>query len=888
MNRLFFLCTVMALIGLLWIGCGRKEAPAPKPAPKPPPPAAGVLGIDDADVSSGKVKVKATGELFTGLLHEFWPNGKLRQESTIKDGVNHGPMKTFFEDGRVKSTGQGVNGQRDGRWEELSDNGYARTITVYDAGKVVSETMEETQAYKDAVAAGLAKRAEVDATVWKPEVESQERESTFVRLWDDLRAAKHDWKPLEQFLFNNLKLGELGDVSEMEYGIKVREMGAPGRTLSRDEYLALIKGWRDGQLQLIETEWHQAKYEPGTEDRQPASVFKAVGHLLHEPSQTRHIVRGAIRVEWTDKKARGLFLPGDITVEQLTVLTRQGETPFVTERVINVLADNPDVKPMEQSDTINLWGRVYPPTLIVQDLNNDQLPELITGGGNLIYWNRGDFKLEPEVLVQGNNGLNHALVFADFTGDGKLDFLTLNPKRQPEVVPGDGNGKFDTSRGVPSQLPAPMNNISCLAVGDVDGDGDLDVFAAQYKPAYKAGTMPTPYWDANDGHPSYLLINDGTGRFTDGTAAAGVAPKRKRRTYSASLVDLDNDQDLDLMVVSDFAGLDLYYNDGKGKFEDRTAQLGDHRFSFGMAHSVADFDGDGVLDIYMVGMGSTTARRLEGMKLERVGFENVRDARMKMGYGNRLLLGDGKGGYQQAPYNDVVARSGWSWGCTPWDFDLDGDRDLFVANGHLSGKSCRDYCSKYWTHETHIKNAFEADPLLDGILRKSIEPLMNGEISWNGFEHNVLFMNQGNGRYTNVSYLMGVAHESDCRSVVGADMNNDGKPDLMVVEGRRRDNDQEREGYIQLIRNRHETGNHWIGAHLTGQPVGAVVSVVQGEKRQLLPMITGDSFDSQHPYTAHFGLGKATSVDALEVRWADGKITRLEKPAIDRYHVVKP
>ena len=64
MNRLFFLCTVMALTGLLWIGCGRKEAPASKPAP----PTTGVLGIADADVSSGKVKVKATGELFTGLL----------------------------------------------------------------------------------------------------------------------------------------------------------------------------------------------------------------------------------------------------------------------------------------------------------------------------------------------------------------------------------------------------------------------------------------------------------------------------------------------------------------------------------------------------------------------------------------------------------------------------------------------------------------------------------------------------------------------------------------------------------------------------------------------------------------------------------------------------
>jgi hypothetical protein len=63
---------------------------------------------------------------------------------------------------------------------------------------------------------------------------------------------------------------------------------------------------------------------------------------------------------------------------------------------------------------------------------------------------------------------------------------------------------------------------------------------------------------------------------------------------------------------------------------------------------------------------------------------------------------------------------------------------------------------------------------------------------------------------------------------------------------------------------------------------------VQGEKRQFLPIVTGDSFDSQHATTVHFGLGKTESIDALEVQWPGGRTTRVEKPAIDRYHVFSP
>ena len=103
-----------------------------------------------------------------------------------------------------------------------------------------------------------------------------------------------------------------------------------------------------------------------------------------------------------------------------------------------------------------------------------------------------------------------------------------------------------------------------------------------------------------------------------------------------------------------------------------------------------------------------------------------------------------------------------------------------------------------------------------------------------------------------------------------------------------RGTDKQREGYIQVIRNRLETGNHWIGVHLEGNAIGSVVTVVQGEKKQILPIVTGDSFDSQHATTAHFGLGKTDSITSLQVRWPDGNITRLEKPAVDKYYVIKP
>ncbi|MDP7010846.1 MAG: FG-GAP-like repeat-containing protein [Verrucomicrobiota bacterium] len=809
--------------------------------------------------------------VFHGTVREWYANGQPKMDSTFERGRPEGRAVVYHENGKPERETPYRSGLRDGEEKSWNIQGELMLVETWRSGERLS--VRETDALRSAVAVIEEERQELDSKIWSEEVKAQEYEETFVALWDGLRAAKDKGEIFKAQKLEQLVLGRPGDPVPLAWGIEAVQLEDGGVKVSAEDWPAWVDAWTKAGYEVVETEWHQQSFESkGT----PRSVFSFVIHARQASAGERFIVRGKLHVTWTDRKdAHGRFQPGHIEVRGVRVLQRQGAPAFELLATMDPLQDKARVPLVEP--------------LIVADLNRDGFAEILLVGANQMYWNDGNGKFRRDLLCRELAMVPKSAVVADFTGDGKPDLLLTSRSRLPVLYEADIQGRFFGSPRKLSLEVLPLENTSACATGDVDGDGDLDVWITQYKTPYELGDFPEPYFNANDGWPSYLLLNDGRGHFTDATEAAGLAAKRHRRTWASSMVDLDDDNDLDLVVINDFAGLDYYLNDGRGRFTDVTQTLGGERGSFGMSHAMADFDGDGRLDLYMTGMGSTTARRLERMGAGRAEFPEHQANRMKLGYGNRMYLGDNRGGLTEAAFNDAISRTGWSWGCTALDADNDGRRDLFVTNGNVSGKSCKDYCTTFWRHDIYDANS--RDTLVQDSLFIKTTGTVGQVISWNGFEHNVLFLNGGNGSFENVAFLMDVSHEYDSRAALSEDLDGDGRSDLLVIQ-QVQTNDPGAPQKLHLYRNKWPGGNHWLGVRLQGSsgvsPIGSKITIHYDGKTDLLPVVTGDSLNAQHSNNKLFGLGQAKAVEVLEIRWPNGKVTRLKNPAIDRYHLLTP
>ena len=713
-----------------------------------------------------------------------------------------------------------------------------------------------------------------DQTVFRHEVDAQAYESTFVALWDRLRSTEA-FKVLRQFPFVRLEFPLPAEWKPVNLGVSgIRQATLNGEPISTDHagYLAQLNKLEAEGWSIIQTEWHHSEFRPGKNGLAPQSVVSFEIHSANSSTKRRAIIKGQLEVTWTPHKTNsGLRIPGTIKVQDAAITDYTGKPAFA--ELLQIAPKKVDAK---------LYPRVSP--LIVYDLNQDGLPEILLAGCNLVYWNQGGGKFQHKPMLKNPiMPLGEAGILSDFNGDGHLDFVSTGKEDGLlRLWTGNAVGQFTAKPSV--CFHGKYENPHTMTAADIDLDGDLDLFVGQWKQPYLRGSMPTPYYDANDGYPDTLLLNDGVGQFTDGTESTGLATKRNRRTYSASFADLDGDHDLDLFAVCDFSGIDLYSNDGQGKFTDVTDRWVKQRHGFGMSHAVNDFDGDGVLDIYMVGMSSTTARRLDRLGLGRDGFEKIDAMRAPMTYGNRLYLG-GKTGFHQPDFSADVARTGWAWGCGSGDFDNDGDLDLYIANGHLSGNSALDYCTRFWCHDVYTGTS-RPNETLDTFFSGTLQGL-GSNYSWNGFEHNHLFLNRNNNGFSNVAFLLGTAFEFDARSVVLTDVDVDGRPDLLVVQY----DAKERQQQLFVMRNQIQTKGNWIGLHIPDQPGlpanGATIQLHTSNRNDVRQLVTGDSFTAQHPATAHFGLGENQVVDKLVIRWPSGKTVTLTQPAVGQYHRLK-
>jgi hypothetical protein len=717
-----------------------------------------------------------------------------------------------------------------------------------------------------------AERAQADASVWGIELLAERHEDVFLDLWDGLRAGHHKAAILGQFPFGQLVLGQLGAATNVNHGIQISRQNGAARTLTPDTWRKQIQDWSADGYELVDSEWRQASFTPSANGAAQSSISVTL-HAIHPQRHKRWTARGTLTVNWREAmEASEQPFPLRIDATDLELLGRREAPAFE-----HALAK-------EYSTTLN---PVFIDPLIVYDLNGDGLAEILLVGQNVVLWNRGGGQFEAGKLCQEPVASVNTAIVGDFNGDGLPDLLGADRDGLLLFVGGPG-GTFTSPAKRLTFTATELPNAFVLAAGDVNGDGALDVWLAQYKLPYVAGQMPTPYYDANDGFPSFLLLNDGRGNFRDATAEAGLAKKRFRRTYSASFVDLDNDGHLDLLVVSDFAGVDLYLNDGHGHFTDITESALDESHAFGMAHTFGDYDGDGQLDFLVVGMNSYTAQRLDQLGLGPPDLPEMQAMRPKMDSGNRLYFGRGSS-WQQDARSKAVACTGWSWGATSFDFDNDGTLDLYIVNGHKSRASTKDYERQFWRHDIYVGSSHQ-DPGLEMYFRAAAERLYGAGMSYGGHEKNRLFMNQGGGSFLEIGFLAGVAMPEDCRDVVSEDLDNDGKVDLVVTTLEVWPRDRQA---LHVLRNRVPDTGRWIGFHLRESrpgfsPIGSTITIKTPSGHQVRRIVTGDSYRSQHPNTAHFGLGSETEVESVEVRWPNGQVQHWAHPGIDQYHELLP
>ncbi len=728
-----------------------------------------------------------------------------------------------------------------------------------------------------------------DETIWSKEVQAQLFEDTFVKLWDALIHEDDKFAVLQRFDFDRILLPTAPATEALDHQIsRVKGTGEP-KEYTRAGFQSLLTRYENDGYQIIETEWHHQAFQAQTKTEPAVSTVSVLIHAMHPPTQRRFVVRGNLELKWRMSSEENLVPsaspgkqnPSTIDARGLQVYVRAGAPAFETVDVENYQCDS--------------TGRTAPTTIhpiMVRDLNKDGKPEMIVGGFNRVYWNQGDFKFETRPFCEHPVKHVNAGVMGDFDGDGVEDYIAAGKNDYVYFFKGEPGGKF-TTPGKPVDSIEKLRVPVSVAAGDIDGDGDVDIYVGQQKPGYQNGDIPTPYYDATDSYPSYLLLNDGTGSFTDATPDSGIGRKTLRRNFSATFVDLDDDGDLDLLLTSDFSGTDLFINDGTGKFVDQSDTMRPVGHAFGMSHSFGDYNLDGQLDFITIGMSSTTARRLEKMGLGREEFPEYNAARMKMGYGNRLFLRNPKGtdGFQQAEFNNSCARTGWSWGSTTLDFDRDGDQDIYIVNGQTSGQTTKDYCTRFWCHDVYYKRGERPDAAIKDLFGK-MAPLFSGNaISWNGYEHNALLMNLGGNGFANIGFLMGCSFEFDSRSAVSADLDGDGRVDLLVEHRDTRKTQRN----LHIVRNQWNDTNHWIGIRLEPKagsktsPFGAKVVVTLQDGRKLLQhCLAGHSVWAQHLDWIHFGLGSDAAIESVKIHWPGGKVSELSHPEVDQYHTVTP
>ena len=712
----------------------------------------------------------------------------------------------------------------------------------------------------------------LESTLWKGEIQAQAHGAYFEQLWDGFNRAADRWDSVGRMNFQRLLLPQFGErkaIGERAFVEKARAVKAT--EIDSLAWPAFLEGFRFLGYELTSLEIRHTGFTEPSQGQAAQSTFFVMLQVQNRAKDWRGLFKGKVSVGWQMLNgAADSIVPNLIDARALEFVHRTGAPGF--EGVMDEL-----VRPFEKTFFVD--------PLIVRDVDHDGFLDVVLAANNRVWINKGEFVFESRELCQPSLGLIFTALFEDIDGDGLSEFLVVDKNGLSSYKRSDRSGYYEAAQRIWT-CPVGIKYGQVLSSGDIDQDGDMDLWLGQYKLPYSGGQMPTPYFDARDGYPSYLLINEGALKFREASFERGIGHNGARRVYSGSFLDIDSDGDLDLIEVSDFAGVVGYVNDGKGVFAEPPDRPFEEWQAFGMGHGFADFNRDGKLDFYMIGMNSPTAARLLDLGVKHPEFPLYGEHMASMTYGNRFYLGDGQGQFSMADFAAQVAETGWSWGSAIFDFENDGDLDVYIANGHESDASVRDFEPQFWMHDIYMADSEENEEMALYFNFVSTQ-LRGGGMSYGGYEHNRFLLRDEATGYIEIGSLHGVGFQEDSRNVLAADMNNDGQMDLVMTtfEGW-----PETKQTLKVLANRYSNQNRWIGIRFnepvsTHKLVGSEVVFKYAGLERTTALTNGDGFRSQRPFDSHIGLGDFNGDHvSVALRQVGGKEFPLGDFEVNRWH----
>ncbi len=522
------------------------------------------------------------------------------------------------------------------------------------------------------------------------------------------------------------------------------------------------------------------------------------------------------------------------------------------------------------------------------DINNDGLTDIYLRGNrvdNRLYLNKGDFHFEDiteTAGVAGQAAWSTGVTMVDINADGFLDIYLCNSgdiagdNRRNELYINNLDGTF---REAAEEFGLANEGLSTHAVFfDYDRDGDLDCYllnnSYQAIGSFNLERNERPKRDEKGGD---VLYRNDDGKFVDVSEAAGIYGSIIGFGLGVTVGDVDRDGWPDIYVSNDFFERDyLYMNNHDGTFRETLTSSMKSISAASMGADMADLNNDGFGEIFVTEMLPATNARIKTATT----FENWNKYRFNLDNDyyhqftrNMLQRNNGDGTFTEIGRLAGVEATDWSWGALIFDFENDGNKDLFVANGIFQDLTNRDFLDYIANDE--FKKKVTASGKVD--FKTLVDAIPSNPVPNHAFRN---LGPEGNYDFEPIAEAYGLDLLGFSNGSAYGDLDNDGDLDLVVNNVNRG---------VAVYRNNSDSqkNNHWLQLRpqMEGEnpfAVGTKATVYAGGQSQYLEHMPMRGFQSSMDYRMHFGLGASARVDSLLLEWPDGETLMMRNLEADQ------